>query len=325
MCWGTIAIAYSERYGHWRSAGVEASNQTGQDVVVDLDTVGTELYGLRPTEFTAARDAQAAAARHDGDRELATAIKKLRRPTPAAWLVNLLARERPDQVSRLLELGSAMRRAQSALAATDLRRLSAERRTVLGALVREARDLAASAEQTVSEASWRELETTLEAALVDADAGDAVKTGRLTIGLRYSGLGPVDLTGAVATPTGRGERRPMATSRPATNHGASGHERRTGIAAAERAVREAEAAADRLQQEADELDSRVREAREERRQRHQEIRSLERQIRDLRTADDRAVSVESDAEHKLEGTRRKLHNANDRAQRARTALERLRD
>ncbi len=88
---GTITIPYSDRYGQPRLGCSEPSAQRGQDGVVDLDTVGTELYGLRPTEFTAARDAQAAAARRGGDRELAAAIKKLRRPTPAAWLVNLLA------------------------------------------------------------------------------------------------------------------------------------------------------------------------------------------------------------------------------------------
>ncbi len=217
-----------------------------------------------------------------------------------------------------------MRRAQSALAASDLRRLSAERRIVLGALVREARDLAASAGQSVSDASWRELETTLEAALVDSDAGEAVKEGRLTTQLRYSGLGPVDITAAVAPSAGRGADLPSAPRGRAASRGPTGHEQDPARATAERAVREAEQSAARLQREVDELDGRVRVVREEQRQRHQEIRNLERQIRDLRTKDDRAASVESDAGQRLERAKRALRQANDRTRQARTALERLR-
>lgn len=296
----------------------------GQDVVVDLDTVSDDLYGLRPTEFTTARDARAAEARRDGDRELAAAVKTLRRPTLGAWLVNLLARERPDRVAHLLELGSAMRSAQGELAAADLRRLSAERRTVLGALLSEARDLAADAGQSVSEAGWRELEATLEAAIVDPDAGGAVRAGRLTTGLSYTGLGPVDLSGAVATPTGtRGARR-AATRGPARGHEAPGHDQPESIRAAELAVREAEAAAERLQREADELGRRVREAREERKQRRQDVRALERQLRDLRTAEDRATAAQSDAERDLRGTKERVRAAHDQLVRTRAALEALR-
>jgi hypothetical protein len=293
-------------------------------VVVNLDTIANELYGLRPEEFTAARDARAAAARRDGDRELASAIKKLRRPTPAAWLVNLLAREYSDRIVLLLELGSHMRQAQSALAAADLRRLSGERRTVIGGLVSDARDLARSAGQSVSEASWRELETTLEAALADADAGKAIQGGRLTTGMSYSGLGPVDLGGAVATPTSKGEdRRATARDQEPGLHSA-GQKQRKGIEAAELAVREAEAAADSLLREADELDRRLRESRQQRKQSRQDIHELERKIRDLRTVEDRATVAQADAEQQLSTTKRKMRTANGRLVRARSALKRLR-
>ncbi|MDQ6782683.1 MAG: hypothetical protein M3063_04420, partial [Actinomycetota bacterium] len=76
---------------------------------MDLDVVANELYGLTPSTFTAARDDKAVALRRSGDRELATAIKKLRRPTTGAWLTNLLVRERHDAVLQLLELGAATR------------------------------------------------------------------------------------------------------------------------------------------------------------------------------------------------------------------------
>ncbi len=51
------------------------------------------LYGLRPEEFTRARDAEVKQARADGDRAGAAAIAALRRPSLAAWLVNALMRD----------------------------------------------------------------------------------------------------------------------------------------------------------------------------------------------------------------------------------------
>ncbi|MFV0138119.1 hypothetical protein ACLGIH_34035 [Streptomyces sp. HMX87] len=64
---------------------------------MDLETVSDELYGLRPGDFTAARNERAKAARSAGDRELAEQIRRLRRPTLAAWAGNLLVRQQPDE------------------------------------------------------------------------------------------------------------------------------------------------------------------------------------------------------------------------------------
>ena len=93
-----------------------------------------ELYGLTPAEFIPRRDALAAEARKAGDRALAAEIKKLRRPTTGAWLANVLARQRRDQVAQLLDLGAALRQAQASLATSELRRLSQERHAVLSEL-----------------------------------------------------------------------------------------------------------------------------------------------------------------------------------------------
>jgi hypothetical protein len=63
----------------------------------ELRRVAADLYALDPSEFTAARDARAAETRQAGDRELAAAVKGLRRPSAAAAALNLLARERPPR------------------------------------------------------------------------------------------------------------------------------------------------------------------------------------------------------------------------------------
>ncbi|MGX9229447.1 hypothetical protein ACWV95_31000 [Streptomyces albus] len=78
---------------------------------MDLDAVTDELYGLPPEDFTAVRDRRAQEARKSGDRELSGRIRRLRRPTLAAWACNLLVRDRPEETRLLLELGEELRRA----------------------------------------------------------------------------------------------------------------------------------------------------------------------------------------------------------------------
>ncbi|MFF4214587.1 hypothetical protein ACFYZE_35720 [Streptomyces sp. NPDC001796] len=108
---------------------------------MDLDAVADELYALAQGDFTAASDERAKAARAAGDRELAEQIRRLRRPTLAAWASNLLVREQPDEVQRLLQLGEALRQAHKNLDGEQLRELSAQQHQVTFALVRQASQL----------------------------------------------------------------------------------------------------------------------------------------------------------------------------------------
>ena len=79
--------------------------------VVPADLID-RLYSLPPEQFVAARDEAVADARLAGDRLMATEIAALRRPTVAAWLVNVLVRQRPELVDELFELGESLRAAQ---------------------------------------------------------------------------------------------------------------------------------------------------------------------------------------------------------------------
>lgn len=153
------------------------------------DEAADELYALLPQDFTGSRNARAKAAKSAGDRELASAIAGLRRPSAAAFVVNLLARERPDLVEQLLELADALRSAQETLSGPELRALSTQRHRVIASIVGEARTLAAGREVHVSDAVQRELESTFDAALADPQAAEAVRSGRLVSALSYAGLG----------------------------------------------------------------------------------------------------------------------------------------
>ncbi|MGH3389331.1 MAG: hypothetical protein ACRDOO_10685, partial [Actinomadura sp.] len=147
---------------------------------MDLDAVTSELYGLPPGDFTPARDKHVKAARAAGDRHLAERIRRLRRPTLAAWASNLLVRERPEETGALLELGEALRRAHQELDGEQLRELSDKQRQVLSALARQARQLTAQAGQRISEDAQRKVEETLQNVLADPAAAREWAKGRLT-------------------------------------------------------------------------------------------------------------------------------------------------
>ncbi|MBQ1015719.1 hypothetical protein KBX53_33300, partial [Micromonospora sp. M51] len=84
-----------------------------------------QLYRTPPDRFVAAREAAVAQARQAGDPATARELARLRRPTVAAWLVNLLAIRRPELVADLVQLADALRSAQRELRGPKLRELSA--------------------------------------------------------------------------------------------------------------------------------------------------------------------------------------------------------
>lgn len=153
---------------------------TGSDSPDELvGEAADELYALSPEQFTAARDERVKAAREAGDRKLAAALGRLRRPTVSAWVLNLLVRDQPEVGEQLVELGGELRRAQEQLSGDALRELASQRQRLVAALVRSARRLAAAAGHPVSAATGFELEQTLHAALADPDVAAEVGSGRL--------------------------------------------------------------------------------------------------------------------------------------------------
>ncbi|MBW0115799.1 hypothetical protein [Pseudonocardia abyssalis] len=157
---------------------------------MDLDELADALYSAPPGEFVATRDDAVRAARERGDKEFATAAGKLRRPTRAAWLANLLARHRREQLDGLLALATNLADAQRTLDGAALRALSSQRRKLVAGMAREAGRLAREAHEPVTEPLLRELGDILEAALADPVVAEEVRSGRLTRTITYSGFGP---------------------------------------------------------------------------------------------------------------------------------------
>jgi hypothetical protein len=214
------------------------------------------LYEAPPDGFVAARAAAVADARKAGDREAARRYAALRKPTVAAWLVNLLALRRPELIDDLVDLSSALREAQRGLQGNQLRELSTQRRRVVSALVAAARTLALDVDRGLGAAKLplAEVETTLTAALAEPDVAQQVRSGRLVRAVTYAGFGEVprprlrlitaeDAEGQDDEAPADDEEAAGEPSRP------GGPERSAASAAQERAAARERAAAERRRRE----------------------------------------------------------------------------
>jgi hypothetical protein len=243
---------------------------------VDVDSAAAELYALSPDDFIERRQQLVAEARKAGNRELATQISKLRRPTRSAWLINLLARDEPDEIKKLIELGAALQDAQQRMAGDELRQLSVERRKTVDALARRAVELGRQHEYSAPDGALQEVSQTLQTALGDAELADLVRAGRLTQAVTYGGFGPTDLASALGasiptTAPSRPKEAPAASAptldakqRRTAEKAAA--ETRNQATAAREAAGSAEAEADAATQRADDLADQVESLRSQLRQ-----------------------------------------------------------
>jgi hypothetical protein len=159
---------------------------------VDLEDISEELYRLAPRDFTGVRDERVSEARISGNTKLAASLKRLHKPTVGAWLANLLAHERTEDLDHLIRLGAELRREHSA-DGERIRRVSKAKQDAIALLLREAKTMAGHLRQPVSGAAAADLEATLDAAFADSKAAESVRAGRLTTALHYSGLGFADM------------------------------------------------------------------------------------------------------------------------------------
>lgn len=191
-----------------------------RDAAGDDDRVGgraaaavEELYAADPQSFTERRTELAAAARDAGDRAAAKSIAALRRPTRAAWVVNLLARTDPSGPAKLAELGAALRAAQEAGHGPRLRELSAARGALVDALTNQGLSLAGVTDPPP--ALRLEVSQTLTAALADPGVAADFAAGTLTRAVQWSGFGVLPAAGdADGEPGGAPEGGAAAVPQP---------------------------------------------------------------------------------------------------------------
>jgi hypothetical protein len=271
------------------------------------------LYAAAPDAFMAARSALVAQAKAAGEGAAASEIGKLRKPSLAAWAVNLTARVAPDVVAELTDLGAQMRSAQSRLDTAVLSAMRGERDVAVDAFVRAAINAVGAAGHTLSAAAQQDVRATAIAALADERASAAVTSGQLTRALSYSGFGEVDLAEAVARtaggailtilPGGRGQRPRGGRGTDGTDTSDGSGAGPQGRDADDRDSESDEApSAEDLEEALAEAENRLAAAQaavEAARERAEETRErmavVERQLTKAREADERALEAVTDA------------------------------
>ncbi|WP_143674424.1 MULTISPECIES: hypothetical protein [Streptomyces] len=295
-----------------------------------MESIADELYVLHPTRFVEARDAVADEALTAGEGKLAAQIAALRRPTLSAWASNLLVHSKPAQVTRLLRLGEGLRQAHHNADGTQLRRLNRRQHTLVGALSRQARDLAAGAGHPLGEAAQRKVEQTLHAALADPAAAQQWASGRLVkalvppVGFTAAAVAEAPTRQAPAPSKARGRKTPPRPERPDMAGPKSAREQRPGEARRRKLV-QAQRAAEAAEQQ----------ARQREEEHHQAQATVERTESTLRQLEERATELAQQLHATVELRRRvrnDLDNARNRAaetdhaaQQARRAAETARD
>src|SRR4051794_10568991 len=124
----------------------------------ELLEIADELYGLALPAFTPARDARAKELKGS---PLSARVKGLRKPSTAAWVVNLLVRRETGQVEQVLSVGQALREAQASMSGEELRALTRQRRQLTAAVTTQARRVAKEAGTRVTDAGSDHVEATL--------------------------------------------------------------------------------------------------------------------------------------------------------------------
>ncbi|WP_205474680.1 hypothetical protein [Nocardioides sp. SYSU D00038] len=288
-----------------------------------------ELYALDPADFTPARDARAKELKGT---PLAAQVKKLRKPSLAAWVVNLLVRHETEQVEQVLEVGTALRAAQESMSADELRALTKQRRQLTAAVTTRARALSREHGQRVTQSVADQVEATLTAAMVDESCARAVRSGMLIAPLSATGVDEVDLTGAVALPEALGFEAPARDSdapaekpRPELRVVPDPEADAKARAAAEEALEEADAELEQARDAHTEATTAVEELEARSMQLQSEIDELRRRIVELETAyeevDDEIAEAE-DARTEAEEALAEATRARERAAEALARLER---
>jgi hypothetical protein len=144
-----------------------------------------ELYRERPEEFVATRDELVKELRADGDRDGAERLKRLRRPTATAWLINRVALDSPELLDGFAAASGAVEEAQTRAlegdeeATTDWRTAAAREREAIAAVAGAAERAARDSGHPASPRALELLVETLRAASGDAGLRDRVLGGRV--------------------------------------------------------------------------------------------------------------------------------------------------
>jgi DNA repair exonuclease SbcCD ATPase subunit len=245
----------------------------------------------------AARAEYVREAKDAGDKDAAAQIGKFRKPSQAAWALNVLARREPAELKRLANLGAALRDAHGRVDGDSIRDLSKQRRQVIRALVTQVKSLASDEGQKLSETVLRDVESVFTSALADPAVTETLMTATLA-----------------ATNELNGQEGWPETPEPVVDEVAQRREQRAERRRQELGRARAEA------QHTSEVRDRAQNALAHAEQKAERVTS---QIQELEAELERARTAEKEADGQVREARTVFRTAEKAAERARRALETL--
>jgi hypothetical protein len=130
-------------------------------------------------DFVRARNAYAARLKEEGRTSEAAEVQRLRKPTPAVWSINQLARRQPDKIRELVAAVEALRRAHLKEAG-ELAQATERHRTILQDLLDSSKSILGTAGLRASPDVLRRLANTLSGVVADPGTRSELLQGRLT-------------------------------------------------------------------------------------------------------------------------------------------------
>ncbi len=215
------------------------------------------LYNGPLEEFTPARNALAKELGSDW-------VKRLPKPSRAAWLVNQLATRKKDEVAELLKLGEKLRASQEELLVGSpdrdkLRETAQSEQRAVDSLTRAAETI--GREHGAGSQVLTRVGETLQAAAGDPELAEAIERGRVVREQRAASVGLLGTATPAPRPRRKGSKDAEAAERRARQQRAK---RRKGaqrkLAAAERALERERAKLDRARESVEGAERRVHEA-----------------------------------------------------------------
>ena len=242
-----------------------------------LDERADALYALPLDRFTAERDALVKALKADGDKDAAAEVKRLAKPTQAAWAVNAAIREDPQAAQALVEAARTLADAQQELLgggdASALRAAATQAREAVDALLDAAPARGAAVDK---------VRATLHAATVDPEVLEEVAAGRVLRERAASGFGGLEgVTPAKRSATTEARPGKSAASAVPAKPKRDEHRRREKLRRAKEAEAQAEHELSGARAALEQVESALA-------QRRKEVRDAEARVKDARRRRERA-------------------------------------
>jgi hypothetical protein len=136
------------------------------------------VFAARLEDFVRTRNAWAARLKEEGRAAEAAEVRRLRKPTPAVWSVNQLARRQPDKMRELVEAVETLRRAHFGEAG-GLAQATERHRTILQDLLARSKSILSAAGLGASPDVMQRIANTLSGSVADSAARSELLQGRL--------------------------------------------------------------------------------------------------------------------------------------------------